>query len=153
MRLLPLLTLLVVGVALWATSASADVSATGRPAGHGCTEWILCNDQVSTGTCDEDLNGVAGDEYYLRPTDEYYWTAYTQDSDSTADYTVKLYSTSQGLGFDTDHRVLINSSGDITFDNPMFSWTGLMGDIHAVLGGTTTDGVTLKVKGCKVAGP
>jgi len=153
MRRLPLLLTLVVGVALWAAPSSAQVAASSSPAGKGCHTWTLCDDQTALAACDLDAAGDGGDILFIRSQNEYTWTAFSQSSDSVTAYTIKLYSTSPGLGYDANHRVLVNYAGDITNLAPMFSWNGLMGDIHAVLGGTTTGGVTLVVKGCMLQGP
>jgi hypothetical protein len=111
----------------------------------------VCDAEVNTTTvCNTGtLNNV------VRAAREYTWTAFAQDSTSTTAWTAKIYSASPGSGYDTAKRALINSTGDITTSNQMFSWTGLMGDLWVVLGGTqhATDTMTIKIKGCPLSMP
>ena len=152
MRLFYALLVLLVLVALPAFAADTPVQPTVGE--DGCTTWTICDDLTAAGVCKN--NGT--DNSVVRATSESSWTAFTQDSDATTAYTVKLYSTAHGQGYHATHRALINSS-DITYANPMFSWDGIMGDIYAELGGVTgdggggaLDGVTVVIKGCSLSG-
>lgn len=77
------------------------------------------------------------------------FSAFADTSDSDTAWTVKLYDKSPGSGYDGTDRTLLNASGDLTPSNMKFSWYGPSGDVHAVIGGTATNGVTVILKGCK----
>lgn len=138
---------LLLSALLWAVPAqAADVEADSTIDTNGCRTWLLCDDQSDTGTC---VDG-SSNNLIARAGNEYTWTAFAQHSDSVAAWTIKLYGTSPGQGYaaGVGDRALLNFDGDMTPSNPQFSFMGIQGDIHAVLGGTVTDGVTLKLKGC-----
>jgi len=127
----------------------ADTLVTPYGSTDGCRSWALCVAQDTGDICDTVGDG-SGDNKILRAGQEYTWTAFADTSPAGAtDFTIKLYTTSPGEGYVT-RRALLNSS-DITQANYAFSWTGIMGDIHAVVaGGTLSTGVNLIIKGCKL---
>jgi hypothetical protein len=132
-------------LALLASPAlAADTILTPTTDYAGCQVWTLCDDQASGTTC---VTGALNN--IIRAGSQYTWSAWADTSDATS-FTVKLYDKAPGAGYSTT-RALINASGDITDTNPKFSWTGLGGDLHAVLGGTLTNGVTVIVRGCRLS--
>ena len=137
--ILLLLALLVAGPVL---AADTPVAGTTQ---SGCTYWTICDDMTSTGVC----TASDGNNAIVRARNEYTFSAYATDSDeTTGPWTVKIYDRFQGTGYDATRRVLLNSVGDVTQANMKFSWNGISGDIHAVVGGTPGTGVTIKIKGC-----
>lgn len=116
-----------------------------------CPEWTLCNAQTGGTTCTSVADGT-GDENVVRLGFSSAFTAFADTSTSNDAWTVKLYATSPESGFDATDRALINVSGDLTPTNPVYTWNGPLGDIHAVIGGAALTGatnVTVKIKGCK----
>src|SRR3972149_2885120 len=134
-KILALALLLVAGPAL-----GADTILTPTTDYAGCRIWTLCNDQATGTTCVTGaLNNV------IRATNEYTWSAWADSSDSVTAWTVKLYDKAPSAGYGTV-GALVNAVGALTPSYTKFSWTGLGGDLHGVLGGTLTGGVTVIVQ-------
>ena len=146
----------ILGVALallvGAPAFAADLILTPTVGQNGCRTWKVCDAEVTgTTTCNTGaLNNV------LRAGREYTWTAFSQNSSDVGAWTAKIYGGApyQGFASGTGDRALINTS-DITPTNPMFSWNGIMGDIHVVLGGTIhgSNGITIEIRGCELTRP
>ena len=146
MRLIQLfMALLVFLFAGQALAADAVLGPTSGPH-EGCTVWKICDAQTSSGVC---VNSAAANNI-IRAGSEYTWTAFADMSHASAtSFTIDLYTKTPGQGYGTQ-RALLNSSS-ITQINYAFSWSGIMGDIHAQLTCTTcTSGVSLYVKGCQL---
>lgn len=139
MRLAVCLLLLVAGPA-WA----ADTILTPESDFQGCKIWRLCNDQTSGTTCISagPLNNI------VRGDAEWFWSAWADTSDSVTAWTVDIYAKTRGSGYGTV-RAHISYLGSMTPSAPSLHWTGHGGDLHAVLGGTLTNGVTVIVQGCE----
>jgi hypothetical protein len=145
----------ILGVALAllvGAPAFADTILVPTTSQNGCRTWRVCDAQVQgTTTCQS-----AGSNAILRAGREYTWTAFSQASGDTGNWTAKIYSAGLSGGFisGTGDRALLNSS-DVTPTNPMFSWNGIMGDIHVVLGGTIhlSNGITIDIRGCELTRP
>ena len=143
MRILVLLFAVMI-LALGSVARADDVYIDDTGYEFGCRSWVLCNAQEAAGTCISSgpLNNI------LKAGNEYTWSAWADTSTSVEAWTVKLYDVTRGSGYQTT-RTLINASGDITPSNFKFSWNGISGDIHAIIGGTLTSGnVTVVIKGC-----
>jgi len=111
----------------------------------GCKIWKLCDDQAAGTVC---VTGALNN--IVRATNEYSFSAWADESDSDEAWTIKIYDKAPGSGYDGTDRTLLNTS-DMTPTAMKFSWDGLSGDLHAVLGGTLTNGVTLTIKGCPLS--
>lgn len=110
----------------------------------GCTEWTLCNDQTSGTTC---VTGADNNIIRTGTNAEWFWSAWGDSSDQTTGWTADVYQKTRGAGHGTV-RAHLTHLGSLTPTNPVVHWSGHGGDIHAVLGGTLTNGVTIKVQGC-----
>ena len=139
------LALLVLALAVPAFGAVAILDVDDADFAYGgCYEWTLCDDESSAQTC-----GGSGNERIVRPpVGLWFWTAWVDESTSNEAWTVKMYDKARGAGFDATDRTLLNGSGDMTISNMKYYWTGHMGDMHAVIGGTNTGDVRLKIRGC-----
>ena len=112
----------------------------------GCREWVLCAQETAAQVC-----GGSGDERFIRAWNEVEWTFFAGNSTEVDAWTIKIYGTAPGEGYDGTWRTLINESGDLTPANLTHHFTGILGDIHAVIAGTVdSDQVTLRVRGCEM---
>jgi len=110
---------------------------------EGCKFFTLCDDQAAGTTC---VTGT--DENIVRGLSEWFWSACADTSDSTTAWTVDIYKKTWRAGYGTV-RSRITYLGALTPATPCVDWTGHGGDVHAVLGGTLTGGVTVIVQACK----
>lgn len=144
-RWIPLLALLVFASPAFGT----DNVMNSAPGANGCSVWTLCDGETASQVCDSVGDGT-GNALVIRAGNEYSWTAFAHDSsETTGPWEIKIYGNAPGQGFGSDGlpRTLLNST-DMDESNMLFSWSGIMGDIHAVTSGTEGTGVTLVVKGC-----
>ena len=112
----------------------------------GCREWTLCDQETSAQVC-----GGSGNERFIRAWNEVEWTFWVGNSTETDAWTIKVYGTAPGEGYDGTWRTLINESGDLTPGTLTHHFTGVLGDVHAVIAGTVdSDQVTLKARGCEM---
>jgi hypothetical protein len=135
---LALLVWLVAGPA-----AAADTILTPTTDYAGCKTWKLCDDQASGTTC---VTGALNN--IVRGDAEWFWSAWADTSDSVTAWTVNLYAKTRGSGYGTV-RAHLTYLGAMTPSAPSFHWSGHGGDVHGVLGGTLTNGVTVILQGCE----
>jgi hypothetical protein len=126
---------------------AADIYIPHTSSSGGVTWWTLCDDQTGGTTCTTSTakDGTGPNNILTHPK-AWFWTFCADESDQTTGWTVKIYKKTEGAGYGTV-RSDITYLGALTPAAPCIDFSGSSGDIHAVLGGTLTEGVTVTGRG------